>query len=268
MIRRAHPTRFDRLTENGRTQPIRIAVMTDDGKEHDVVLKPSFGNECSVEGSLNEMLGALLAADLGLPVSEPFLVELNPDFVSGIADAGTRVRLLSSNPIAFASESAGRQWRRWGANDKISTLQVPLALSVLGFDAFIGNTDRSPSNSNMLVKDQDWRLIDHEGAFGFRMKLFPPCAPWAVGNLELVKRYGENSEHIFSRQLSGRTDLDFDTLRAEWSGLSNERFAQYDALLPEEWEEVRPLLLDAVSHLKRVRDQIDNCVTELKRVLS
>ncbi|PDT12928.1 HipA family kinase [Rhizobium sp. M1] len=268
MIRVADLIRFDRKTDNGRTEPLRVTVATADGEEHEAIMKLSSGAECSIEGLANEMLGSLLAADLGFPVNEPFLVQIAPDFAAIVPDIALRNRLLASSPVAFASMDAGKQWRRWSPSDKVRSGQIGLALAVLSFDAFIGNNDRSPINANLLVKDQSWRLIDHESAFRFRPKLFPRCEPWKTGNLELLKRYGEDSEHIFTKQLAGRDDLDFTAIRTKWADLSDARLAQYEATLPEEWEEFRPIFAQAISHLKQVRDQIDNCIEELKRVLS
>ncbi|MGV2101281.1 HipA family kinase [Rhizobium sp. 21-4511-3d] len=243
-------------------------MATDDGDEHDVVMKISNGPECTIEGLANEMLGSLLAADLELPVNEPFLVRIDDEFVSSVSNEAIRQRMRGSSQVAFASKHAGKQWRRWGPSDRISDSQIGLALSILTFDACIANSDRSPANSNMLVKDQLWRLIDHESAFGFRMKVFPRCEPWKSGNLELLKRYGTDSEHIFAKQLAKNSDLAFEAIQAKWEGLSDIRIAQYDATLPAEWSEVRPILTEALDHIKKVRDQIGSCVTELRRVLS
>lgn len=234
-----------------------------------MVLKLSAGRECSVESLANEMLGSLLAADLGLPVNEPFFVELSPEFAASVVSATVRQRLSQSCPVAFASKHAGTQWRRWLPADRIVANQVGTALGIIAFDAFVGNSDRSPRNPNLLVRDLEWRMIDHESAFGFRTKLFPRCEPWAVGNLDLLRRYGQDSEHIFAKLLAkSRDPLDFGPVRDVWSGLSDARLAQYDATLPAEWDDTRPFLTEALEHLKKVRDNIDLCLNELKRVLS
>lgn len=268
MIRRAFPQRFDRLADNGRTEPLRVTVTTDDGVEHDVVMKVSAGRESSEEGLMNEMLGSLLAADLGLPVNEPFFVQLDTDFVQSVVRPDVRDRLQKSSRIAFASKAAGEQWRRWKPSDKLAKSQLELAIATMAFDGFVANSDRSPQNSNLLVKDTDWRLIDHEAAFGFRLRLFPKCEPWKAGNLEMMRRYGHDSEHVFAKQLAKRHDLNFEPVRGSWSGLSDVRMIQYDAMLPEEWEAVRPFLAEAIRHIKQVRDNIEACLRELERVLS
>ncbi|WP_421930235.1 HipA family kinase [Nitratireductor rhodophyticola] len=236
--------------------------------EHEIVLKVSDGPECSIEGLANELIGSLLAADLGLPVCKPFLVRIDRDFLEAVTDPSLKMRLQNSCPVAFGSEHAGVQWRRWLPSDRLSRNQIDQAISVLAFDGFIGNSDRSPRNSNMLVKDQLWRLIDHESAFRFRMKLFPRCEPWSPGNLAMMCNYGADSEHIFAQQLSGKRELDLTPIRAQWADLSDVRLAQYDAVLPSEWDGVRPFITEALEHIKRVRDQIDHCIREVERVLS
>lgn len=267
MIRRAIPIGYSREAETGRTRPLRITLLTADGEECEAVLKVSAGIELGVEALMNEMLGALVAADLGLPVQEPFFVELTADFCASVTSE-IRARLATSCKIAFASRDTGKQWRSWNTADKISSAQEATALATMAFDAFIGNDDRSPSNPNLRVKDQDWRLIDHESGFSFRLKLFPRCQPWTPGNLSGMMTTGARSEHVFARYLAGNGALSFGPIKAAWTSLSDARLAQYDAILPQEWATARPALLEALDHLRKVRDSIDPCLTELQRILS
>lgn len=113
----------------------------------------------------NESLAACLAGDLGLPINEPFLVELDPAWVAAISDHETQKMLERSSPVAFASKSAGPQWRIWSAADRITGAREAAALEILAFDASIENDDRKPSNPNCLVKGDALRIIDHELAF-------------------------------------------------------------------------------------------------------
>jgi hypothetical protein len=267
MIRLATPLRFDRKTENGRTEPLRITVSTDDGIEQDVVMKIAEGPQVTIENLANEMLGSLLAADLGLPLNEPFFVALDNDFIQAISEPTVRNRLTAACKLGFASKDAGKQWRRWIATDRVASSQREVALATFAFDAFIANNDRSPKNPNLLVRGADWRLIDHEAAFSFRMKIAPRCRPWQMGNLNLLRNCGADSEHVFAAHLAGRGELDFNYIATKWADLSDARVAQYGATLPEEWDTVRPQFDEAIDHLKLVRDRIDLCIAELKRVL-
>ncbi len=270
MICRGQAIRFDKRTDVGRTEPLRTLItITDDEIEHDVIMKISQSLGGSVNNLAYEMLGAILAGDLGLPVCRPFLVEMDDAFVGSIFPLSLRQRLETSCPLAFGSQDAGRQWRTWSAGtDHVSAEQVDLALRIIAFDAFTGNPDRAPNNPNMLVQGDQWRLIDHENAFGFRLKLFPKCQPWVIGNLDLLTKWGQWSEHIFAQTLHKKSNLDFSSVRNSWADLSDVRLAEYDACLPPEWDDARDDFSDAINHIRQVRDTIDLCVAELKRVLT
>ncbi|CCD93087.1 hypothetical protein BRAO375_240005 [Bradyrhizobium sp. ORS 375] len=268
MIRRGTAIGFSRQAAPGRTEPLRVTVLTDDGAEYEAVMKISTGMELGSEALMNEMLGSLLAADLGLPVQEPFFVELSAEFCASIPIPAIRARLATSCSLAFACLDAGKQWRGWNATDRISSAQEALAVSIMAFDGFTGNSDRRPGNPNLLVRDQEWRLIDHENSFSYRLRLFPRCQPWIVGNLAGMITSGAPSEHIFASQLIGRETLSLAPIKDSWLALSDARLAQYDAILPAEWDDTRPYLLEALEHIRRVRDTIDPCLTELERILS
>lgn len=269
MIETAVAVRFDGYVEQGRTGPLRVHVETAQGDSADVILKIS-GPELSVEGLANEMLGALLAGDLGIPTPQPLFVELTDDFVNSVGDAALQAKLASACPLAFASTDVGSQWRKWNGTDHLATETQGLALSILAFDAIIGNPDRSPSNPNLLRCKTDDRMmvIDHECAFGFRMKLFPPVRPWQVGNLQPLTVRGADSEHLFQLALAGRLGLSFDTIREGWEGLTDVRFGAYDALLPDAWVSARPAIADALGHFRLVRENLAGCIAELSRILA
>jgi hypothetical protein len=165
MIRRATPLRFDREAEAGRNKPLRIVVEADDGSEHEVFLKISAKPELGVEGLANEALAACLAGDLELPINEPFLVDLDPDWVGSVSDPGVRTALQDSVPVAFGSKAAGVQWKLWSRSDVLTADRRPQALAIFAFDAYVENDDRSQRNSNCLVKGSEFRIIDHELAF-------------------------------------------------------------------------------------------------------
>lgn len=263
MIRRANPVRFDRVAESGRNRPLRVIVETADGQEHEVFLKVSARPELGVEGLANEALAACLAGDLGLPISEPFLVELDQDWIETIPDAGLRHLLHNGAPVAFGSKAAGPQWKLWSASDLVTVDRRPAALAILAFDAYIENDDRRPSNSNCLVKGSEFRIIDHELAFRIRLKLFPRPEPWRQGYLE---RLVEPGGHVFGAQLKGQ-DLDFAPLRAVWKDLPDQRLAAYLSALPAEWAAATEAMEAALTHIRAVRDRIDDCLAELKRAL-
>jgi hypothetical protein len=264
MIRQAAAVRFDRLADSGRNLPLRVGVETSDSQEHEVFLKASGRPGLGVEGLANEAVAACLAADLGLPINEPFLVELDEAWIESIPDDPTKQMLRASERVAFASKSAGPQWKIWSDVDDLNADRRSMALAVLAFDAYIANDDRRMGNSNCLVKGNEFRIIDHELVFRIRQKLFPRAEPWKAGNLErLVQPEG----HIFGAKLKGRTP-DFAPVLRVWCDLSDVRLQNYLSTLPNEWASAMDAMEQAVAHIRNVRDRIDDCIAELQRALT
>lgn len=267
MIRRAGAVRFDRLAAQGRNQPLLITVETDNGDEVDVYLKPSGRAGVGIEGMANELFAACIAGHLGLPTCEPVIVSISPPWISSIQDPETRGILAASCPLAFASCSAGRGWRSWIDDDHIIGQRRANALAIFAFDAFIENRDRRVSNPNLLVRGDDFRIIDHELCFRIRQCLFPRPEPWRVGYLHDIVTPGA-SAHVFGHRLRGDRFLDVAALRPAWISLSDAALADYAAAVPDEWAEAVPAIQDALTHLRTVRDRIDDCLAEIERALA
>lgn len=251
--------------ESGRNQPLRVAVQTDDGEIHDAFLKPSGRREVGISGMAFEALAAMVAGDLKLPVCEPFLVEIDAQFIASVKDSAAAAVLAASSKICFASKAAGSQWAPWTAEEQILADRLPMALAITAFDAFAENIDRGPSGkANLFVKGDQFRIFDHELALRVR-GLFPAPAPWRAGYLTSLPQPGG---HVLARKLKGNKDLQFGPIKEAWGDLSDARMDAYLAALPTEWAEAMPSMQAAVNHLKKVRDNIDACIAELSRALT
>ena len=263
MITRATATRFDREGEAGRNRPPRVTVETPDGEEHEVVLKVSGMPQLSVARLAAEGLAACIAGKVGLPVCRPLLVEMSPRWISTLpASSSLRAQMAHSNPVAFGSTHAGPKWQLWNTHDTIRARQRAVAAAILAFDAFIENPDRRPSNPNLLVNDDEFRLIDHELSLNVS-SILPQPAPWRVGGLSWLQG---DDRHVFARRLRP-VDVDFDAIRAAWSGLSDDCLSDYEASLPMEWNAASAMIAAALAHVRAVRDNIDACLTEIGRIL-
>lgn len=267
MIRYADAVRFDRVAEQGRNEPLRVTVEVDDGEEIDVFLKPSARPEVGIEGMANEMLAACIGGHLALPVCEPIAVRISAEWINSIQDAGLRDLLRRSCPVAFGSVAAGNGWRRWTEDDKILGMRRPAALNIFTFDAFIENRDRLVSNPNLLVRGDAFRIIDHELSFRIRQCLFPRPEPWKIGYLQSAIQPG-GTGHVFGALLRGDRHLEYNVLRPAWTSLSNDALSAYAAAVPIEWADAANAIEDALTHLRAVRDRIDECLAEVERALT
>lgn len=263
MISLAAPIRYDREAGAGRNNPLRVVVETADGEEHDVFLKPCGRAELGIANLAHEALAACIAGSLGLPVCRPFLVELSDDWIGSVHDPALRAQLRHCNPIAFASQAAGAGWAQWSPDDILTAARRPVAVAIFAFDAFVENPDRKPSNPNLLVKGEEFRIIDHELSL-FVRGLFPPPTPWRHGYLSHML---EHDRHVFASRLRG-TPLGLDDVHAAWAGLSDDELSDYEASLPAQWAEAADAVTAALTHVRTVRDKIDECLVEMERALA
>lgn len=263
MIALAEAVRYDGESGAGRNRPLRVVVETAAGDEHEVFLKPSGRPELSVASLAHEALAACIAGRVGLPVCRPFLVELSPTWIASIRDEAVRQMLAASNPIGFGSTAAGVGWRQWSPEDILTAPRRQIALSVFAFDAFLENPDRKPSNPNLLVKGDEFRVIDHELAL-FVRGLFPAPSPWRPGYLDHLM---QPDRHVFATRLRGGV-LDLDAIRAAWSSLSDHDLADYEASMPAQWAEATESVAAALTHVRVVRDRLDECLVEIGRALA
>jgi hypothetical protein len=126
----------------------------------------------------------------------------------------------------------------------------------------IEGSDRKPSNPNLLVQGDSFRIFDHELSLRV-VGILPRPAPWRTGGMSWL---ASADCHVFLHRLR-TNDIDVDALRAAWSGLSDECLADYEAALPMEWNEASGFVEAALTHVRTVRDRIDDCLTEIGRLL-
>lgn len=262
LISRVSATEFMRPMINGKTGPALINCQRANGEDVEVVTKCSAGCEQKETSLAAEVIGACLAADLGLPVLEPFLVELDPEFIASVPNTTHRDRMTASNFVAFGSKHVTGQYSAWTSGNLISEAMVPSAAAVFAFDGIIQNPDRRDENPNCLVRGDDIRIIDHELAFTHGV-ILGWKAPWNVGGLQSLAIPGL---HIFRSGLKGK-QIDYSPIRAAWGGLSDAQISAYGNAVPAEWAGATKSVASALQLIKDARDNIDACITEIERVL-
>jgi hypothetical protein len=263
MITRLSPIEFHRAVSTGKTRPSLLICETIDGQTVEVIAKFSAGCEQGATSLAREVIAAGLAADLGLPIPEPFLVTASLEWVHTVPDQTRRALMLESSPIAFGSKLVQPQFAVWGQGQRISDAMMPTAAAILAFDGFTQNPDRRAENPNCLVRGDEVRIFDHEFAFSHGIVLaWKP--PWVLGGLSELERPGA---HIFRGGLR-RREIDFGVIRMAWAALSDQQIADYARALPPEWANLDPAVESALTLIRQLRDNIDACLAELKRVLT
>ena len=187
MLSHVTAVRFDGRVQSGRTVPCRLTCEAADGAEVEVVAKFSAGCDRKVTALVMEAIAAMLAADLDLPVPEPFLVTLEPEFIAGVSDKTVADLARHSNPVAFGSRHLPPGYTSWPVGKAIPKDALATAAEIFAFDALIVNDDRRSVNPNCLFSGSSLAIYDHEMAF-FIKGVVGWQPPWEISSLESFKR--------------------------------------------------------------------------------
>ena len=242
--------------------PVRLACETAVREEVEVVAKLSASCDRGVAALVAEAIAAILAADLDLPVPEPFLVRLEPDFIDAIADPEVAAIARKSRSIAFGSKKLPPGYTTWPVGKTIPKDALAVAAEIFAFDALIANADRRIDNPNCLFVGPDIAIIDHELAF-ITEGVIGWKPPWQVGALDSLRRA---QSHLFTEQLRGK-ELNFERVAGAWTAVTDVRLSEYRGVLPTEWDAASDSANAALSHIAAVRDNLDMALQEIARVL-
>ena len=115
-----------------------------------------------------QLISALLAEDLDLPVPKPFLVEVPDGFHAGIATPEVSKLAQASVGLNFGGQKTTSRIHHLGKGQAHSIPFLrPLAAEIFAFDVLTQNPDRRQVNPNLLTNGEELYLCDHEQAFSF-----------------------------------------------------------------------------------------------------
>lgn len=263
MLSHVTAVRFDGRVQSGRTVPCRLTCEAADGAEVEVVAKLSDGCDRKAMALVMEAIAAMLAADLDLPVPEPFLVTLEPEFIAGVPDETVSDMARRSNPVAFGSKHLPPGYTSWPVGKAIPKDALATAAEIFAFDVLIVNDDRRSVNPNCLFSGSSLAIYDHEMAF-FTEGIVGWQPPWEISSLDSFK---QTRRHLFSEQLCGKA-VNFDRFAGAWLTITNERLAAYRAALPDAWNAASQHADQALMYIGQVRDNIEAALQEVRRVIS
>ncbi|MEM6620949.1 MAG: HipA family kinase [Pseudomonadota bacterium] len=235
MFRRGEVIRADERTTSGKSRPLRCAIEVDDGEQIEGYLKaPGFSQEYTLEAMTRELLATCLGRELGLPVCEACVVTYETELFSELCDANLldAFNSLEGTPVFF-SKSAGDGWHELPNDQKIPQNRLADALSIYVFDTIMENADRRVSNKNLLVKNDEFRIFDHEMAIPRAGLFILGPKPWQIGGIQNAN-VGDHQHALFAR-LKPKTKLDIPEALAPWRALQDADIERYTNLLPEGW---------------------------------
>lgn len=255
--------RFNARVSSGRTVPCRLTCERTNSEEVEVVAKLSAGCDRGVASLSIEAISAMLAADLDLPVPEPYLIMLEPEFITALPDPQVAELARRSSLVAFGSKHLPPGYTSWPEGKSIPREAVATAVEIFAFDALIANPDRRRENPNCLFNGAALAIYDHELAF-FTDAIIGWQPPWVIGSLEILRQPGS---HLFSEQLRGKA-LNLDRFAGAWLAISDARLGEYRAAMPQTWNSADAQVDKALRHIAELRDNIDPALNEVRRVLA
>jgi len=261
MLNTVTATRFVRRMVSGRTKPCLIECEDATGRVVELVVKYSSMLMEREKNLALEAIVAMLAADLELPVAEPFVVEFDPMFITTLTDDALKDALTKSCPLAFGS-ALQTGVTAWLQNQAVSSNQARVAAEIAIFDQIIINSDRRPINPNCLFSGDDLVIIDHE--LSFTRALFWR-EPWQDGGLgDLAGR----EQHIFARPYFTAPLNDLDRFVEAWERLPRTRFDEYRNALPPSWVYDEDHIAGILDYLKDAQSNIRTIAQNALRVYS
>jgi len=262
MLKHYAASRFIRTMSSGRNVPALLAC-----DKHEVIAKCS-GCECGSLGLVREALAAMLARDLGLPVPEPCLVEISPEFIAALPVDETKLRDVMSASVnpAFGSTRLPDGFSLWVADREIRDEMLEQAAEIFAFDALILNGDRRVVNPNCQARGAQFAIFDHELCLdAATVGSFLQPAPWQPGSLSAVM--GGPGEHLLFRGIRTRKPS-LERLESSWSKLTPAHVDAYESALPKSWLSQPESVTNALKYLKDLLDHLEPCFEEVRRVLA
>ena len=168
-----------------------------------------------------ELLAGEIARSIGLPVPELVFVELDAELARTEPDPEIQDLIRASAGLNLALDYLPGAV----AFDPVTgPPDAELASSIVWFDAFVSNVDRTPRNTNMLVWHRRLWLIDHGAALYLHH-----------GRQDFVEQsadpFPQIAHHVLLRFASRLRQADAQLIQR----IDDERIAQIVELIPDAW---------------------------------
>ncbi|MGV6839029.1 MAG: HipA family kinase [Planktomarina sp.] len=231
-----------RRADSGRARPPMVDLVCDDRKPVEAYLKsPNLHPRKSPHCLEREWIASRLAHDLGLPAAKLVAVEVTPELIkmaetmfsskaaTTVGDAALAQRLQDGPKLLIGSISLGAGWSEWSQAIRVHQAQLDIACQIYLFDTVVQNWDRAMPNPNLLIKGNEYGMIDNEESFvdaaGNEAERLSTPRPWA--NDGVVNDVGEYTEHPLWSGIKHHRHAPFDVAVARWKSLSEDTLRNY-----------------------------------------
>jgi hypothetical protein len=189
-----------------------------------------------------ELVAGEIARLLDLPIPEIVLAELDPDLARTEPDPEIQDLIRASGGLNLALDYLP------GAVNFDPLVDRPdpmLASSIVWFDAFVANVDRTPRNTNLLTWHRDLYLIDHGAALYFHHD-------WPSAGDAAASPFRRIADHVLLALATRLREADA-TLSAR---IGDGDFERILARVPDAWLEGEPAFDDVQAHRRAYIDHL------------
>jgi len=252
---------FLERAKSGRNHPPILACQAGD-ELVEFYVKFRNGTETPKSSLIFEMLGVDVARALGLLTADPAIVHIGAEFCEGVEDSEMRTLLRANIGPNFGSKALAGGYGIFQVTDSLPPSDFRRAAEIFAFDAFVQNPDRKSRNPNLLIKGDEWRVIDHEVAFSFARPLIGLQTSDEGPLMNLLQ------EHMFYRPLKGH-DVDLDLFEKRFGQMLDSGILyEWISELPHAWTAGEDEVLDRISkHFERMSKGRNDFLKLVKRVL-
>ncbi|MFQ6756882.1 HipA family kinase [Cereibacter sphaeroides] len=261
---------FGPRATSGRALPPMVMAQGQDGEFVEVFLKgPHFSLTKTFDNILErEWMAGRIASTLGLPCARGCQIVVSPELIATVGDEVLRRQLEAGPDVLFGSISAGPQWNLWTSATPSRRSAAPVMAAIYLFDTLIDNFDRSEFSPNLLLRGDDFLMIDHgeafQGASGTGGHEDLSVRPWLPAQLQNTAGF---DQHIFWPRLRHKDMPEFARAAEDWNRLPEGTFAAIAAEIPGCWRRetvnrITDYLCEGVENLSAV---VANIEEELQR---
>jgi hypothetical protein len=168
-----------------------------------------------------ELVAGEIARALGLLVPEIVFMELDPDLARTEADPEIRDLIKASAGLNLALDYLPGSVTFDPVAEKPD---ASVASSILWFDAYVTNVDRTPRNTNILVWHKRLWLIDHGAALFFHHT-------WDNYLARSRDPFPQIRDHVLLQFATSLSEVDSDMA----ARVTPEAISRIVGLIPEEW---------------------------------
>ncbi len=245
------------LTESANKPFVVSGIDKSEFIKDEYVVKLNSSERMSKEAVLREFLASFIAIELGIKTPLPALLEISKEFADTRKGYDDYSRFNRSIGLNFGSKFLGNNVIQFMPREKKSYKNfIKVLQEIFIFDIFIENSDRTYEKPNLLIKDDEIYVIDHEIAFGFMLDVIKNPVPWHLNNalLNIIER------HCLFANLKSRKFLAHDFFE-NFHKLNSEFWNTAYNLLPadlriDDFEKIRDYLQLKVDHINEFRNEI------------